>query len=93
MSFEAGYRVACDEIYHAVEYEDHPEKCGVCRACGVIRTVIEDAASTLCDQMTQEEFLTFAAIVGRGQRAAGRSGLGSVDISPSFPRRRESIDF
>ena len=67
MSYEAGYRAGYDaaftEIYAALNGDDHVEGCGTCRACGVMRAVIEDMISTVAKKMTTEEFLTFARIL------------------------------
>ena len=41
MDYQRGYEAAYAEIYAAVDSEDHPANCRECRACGVIRQVIE----------------------------------------------------
>ena len=63
--YQAGYEAAYAEIYAAVESESHPRECGDCRACGVMRTVIEDMMSTLSRKLTEDEFRTLAGILAR----------------------------
>lgn len=61
-SYQAGYEAAYTEIYAALESEDHPRNCGDCRACGVMRSVIEDAMLTLSRKLSTEEFFSLASI-------------------------------
>ena len=63
MSYDDGYRAAYAEIYAAINAEDHVRGCGDCRACGVMRTVIEDMMTTLSRKMTGDEFYTLAKIL------------------------------
>ena len=61
--YQRGYEAAFAEIFAAVDSNDHPANCGDCRACGVMRMVIEDAVRQLSRKMTQEEFYAFAGIL------------------------------
>lgn len=61
--YERGYDAALAEIYAALNSDEHP--CGNCRACGVIRSVIEDTLLSLANVMTEEEFTTIAKIISR----------------------------
>ena len=54
--YQRGYEAAYAERYAAVDSEDHPANCGECRACGVMRTVLEDSMRRLGGKMTPEEF-------------------------------------
>ena len=64
-SYQAGYAAAYAEIYAAIESEDHPRKCGDCRACGVMKSVIEGTMLTLSRKLTETEFSTLAGIFAR----------------------------
>ena len=64
-SYQRGYDDAYAEIYAAINSDDHPANCGTCRACGVMRSVLEDAMSTLAQKPSQDEFWTLAAIFKR----------------------------
>ena len=74
-SYQQGYDAAYAEIYAAVDSEDRPANCGECRACGVMRTVLEDSMRRLGGKMTLEEFNTLAGILkavnGREDGPAG----------------------
>ena len=65
MSFQDGYESAYTEIYAAIESEDHPRNCGDCRACGVMRSVLEWMMLSLSPKLTKEEFWTLADILAR----------------------------
>ena len=62
-TFQEGYDKAFADIYKASGNEDHSEKCGECRACGVVTTVIEDVVHQLAAFMTEDEFWVFSDIV------------------------------
>ena len=72
--YRRGYETAYAEIYAAVDSEDHPANCGECRACGVMRTVLEDAFAHLGRKLTPEEFSVLAGIVAvvNGREEAAR---------------------
>ena len=75
--FQRGYETAYAEIYAAVDSDDHPANCWGCRACGVMRTVLEDSMRRLGGKMTPEEFDTLAGIlraVNGREAAAGECG-------------------
>ena len=42
-----------------------PRKCGHCRACGVMRSVIEDAMMQLGRKLSVDELLTLSGILKR----------------------------
>ena len=63
--YQRGYDDAYTEIYAAIDSDDHPTNCGTCRACGVIRTVLEDAMTTLERKLSQHDFWTLAGILRR----------------------------
>ena len=62
-SFQKGYDEAFAEIYRTAGSPDHAARCGECRPCGVVRTVIEDAVHQLAAFMTEEEFWLFSGVV------------------------------
>ena len=63
--YQAGYEAAYAEVYAAIQSDKHPRECGHCRACGLMRAVIEDAMFTLGLKLTEEEFSTLAGILAR----------------------------
>ncbi len=63
--YQRGYEAAYAELYAAIDSEDHPANCGTCRACGLMRTVIEDAMTTLGRKLSQDDFWALAAILRR----------------------------
>lgn len=63
--YQRGYDAAYAEIYAAINSDDHPANCGTCRACGVMRTVLEDAMTTLGRKLSQDDFWSLAAILKR----------------------------
>ena len=65
VSYQDGYNAAYTEIYAAIESEDHPRQCGSCRACGVMRSVLEGMMLTLGPKLTESEFFTLADILAR----------------------------
>ena len=65
MNYQDGYNAAYAEIYAAIESEDHPRQCGSCRACGVMKSVIEEMMLTLSRKLTGEEFSALADILAR----------------------------
>ena len=65
MSFQAGYDAAYAEIHAAINSDDHPSQCGNCRACGVMRSVIEEMMLTLSQKLTNTEFSTLADILAQ----------------------------
>ena len=67
--YQRGYEAAYAEIYAAIDSEDHPKNCGTCRACGVMRTVLEDAMTTLGRKLSQEDFWALAAILKRADES------------------------
>lgn len=66
--YQNGYEAAYAEIYAAINSEDHPRSCGRCRACGVIRTVLEDTLMQLGRLLTEDEFDTLSAMLMRISR-------------------------
>lgn len=66
--YQNGYETAYTEIYVAIDSEDHPRNCGTCRACGVIRAVLEDTLMQLCRLLTEDEFDTLSAMLMRISR-------------------------
>ena len=64
------------EMYQVVGNPDHTETCGECRACGVVKTVIEDTVNQLAVWMSEDEFFLFAGIIEtvreRREQAKGR---------------------
>lgn len=74
-SFQRGTDEAFAAMYRASGSEDHAERCGECRACGVVTTVIEDMVQQLSAFMTDEEFWVFSGIVKnvRERREAERA--------------------
>lgn len=71
MTYQDGYEAAYREIYAAIDSDDHPANCGTCRACGVMRTVIEDMMITLSGKLSQDEFYTLAQILARANSREG----------------------
>ena len=65
VGYGAGYEAAYTEIYAAIESDDHPRNCGDCRACGVMRSVIEDAMMQLGRKLSVDELLTLSGILAR----------------------------
>ena len=66
-----GYEAAYAEIYGAIDSEDHPRRCGgACRACGVMRSVIEDTLQNLGRVMNEEEFETMVQIIAKASLRA-----------------------
>ena len=63
--YQRGYEAAYAEIYAAINSEDHPANCGDCRACGVMRTVLEESLMELGKKLSQEDFWSLAAILKR----------------------------
>ena len=72
--YHRGYEAAYTEIYAAIDSEHHPVNCGNCRACGVMRAVLEDAFARLGEKMTPEEFDALAGIIAvvNGREEAAR---------------------
>jgi len=66
--YQRGYETAYGEIYAAINSDDHPANCGDCRACGVMRTVLEDAMTTLGRKLSQDDFWALAAILKRANQ-------------------------
>lgn len=66
--YQRGYEAAYAELYAAIDSDDHPANCGTCRACGVMRTVLEDAMTTLGRKLSQDDFWTLAAILKRANQ-------------------------
>ena len=62
-SFQRGYDRAFADMYRASGDDDHMDRCGECRACGVVHTVIEDVVQQLTAFMTEEEFWVFSSLV------------------------------
>ena len=69
--FIRGYEAAYTEMYAAINSNDHPRNCGSCRACGVMRSVLEDAFSQLGSMLSEEEFQYLAGMM---QRLGSRFG-------------------
>ena len=63
--YQRGYEAAYTEIYAAINSPKHPRSCGNCRACGVMRSVLEDAFSQLATMLTEEEFQLLAGAMQR----------------------------
>ena len=68
--YQDGYEAAYAEIYAAIDSDDHPKNCGTCRACGVMRTVLEDAMTTLGRKLSQDDFWALATILQRTNDAS-----------------------
>ena len=66
--YQRGYEAAYAEIYAAIDSDDHPANCGTCRACGVMRTVLENAMTTLGRKLSQDDFWSLAAILKRANQ-------------------------
>ena len=69
--YQRGYEAAYTEIYAAIDSDDHPRNCGNCRACGVMRSVLEDAFGQLATMLTEEEFQYLTEVM---QRLGPRNG-------------------
>ena len=52
-------------MHAAIESEDHPRNCGDCRACGVIRAVIDDTMRQLSEMLDTVDFLELVRIVNQ----------------------------
>ena len=76
-SFDEGYNYAFIEIYSVVGNVEHSESCGECRACGVIKSVIEDTVHQLAAWMEPEEFWVFVGIVKNVKERRERVKLGN----------------
>ena len=61
--YQEGYDAAFAEMYAVAGNFDHAEDCGECRACGVVKQVIEDTVQQLVAWMMEDEFFLFAGIV------------------------------
>ena len=66
--YQRSYDAAFAKIYAAIDSEDHPRNCGTCRACGVIRAVIESTMMQLGSLLTEAEFNALAAMLARVKR-------------------------
>ena len=66
--YQRSYDAAYVEIYAAINSDDHPKNCGDCRACGVMRTVLENAMTTLGRKLSQDDFWTLATILKRANQ-------------------------
>jgi len=75
-SFQEGYNYAFIEIYSVVGNIEHAEECGECRACGVVRQVIEDTVHQLAAWMDPEEFWVFVGIVESAKERREQAKLG-----------------
>lgn len=67
--YQRGYEAAYAEIYAAIDSDCHPLYCGTCRACGVMRSVLEDAMTTLGSKLSEEDFVALAAIIQRANES------------------------
>ena len=63
--YQRGYDAALAEIYAALDSDDHPANCGNCRACGVIRSVIEDTFTRLSLLLPLEDVEALIKMVNR----------------------------
>ena len=63
--YQRGYDAALAEIYAALDSDDHPGNCGPCRACGVIRTVIEDTFMKLGKLLPPDDFDSISRMIQR----------------------------
>ena len=63
--YQCGYYAALASIYAALDSDDHPRNCGPCRACGVIRAVIEDTFLKLGQLLPEEDFESISRIIQR----------------------------
>ena len=61
-AFQRGYDKAFADMYRVSGIGDNAERCGECRACGVVTTVIEDLVQQLAGAMTEQEFFVFTGI-------------------------------
>ena len=67
--YQRGYDAAYAEIYAAIDSEDHPANYSTCKACGVMRMVLEDAMTTLGRKLSQDDFWTLATILERANES------------------------
>ena len=63
--YQRGYDAALADIYAAIESPDHPRRCGTCRACGVIRSVIESTFKELGKQLPPGDFEAMSGMIRR----------------------------
>ena len=63
--YQRGYDAALAEIYSALDSNDHPANCGSCRACGIIRSVIEDTFTRLSLLLPPEDVEALIKMVNR----------------------------
>lgn len=63
--YQRGYDAALADVYTALESDDHPRRCGTCRSCGVIRSVIESTFMELGRLLPGEDFDAMSTIVRR----------------------------
>ena len=63
--YQRGYEAALADIYAALESSDHPRNCGTCRACGVIRSVIESTFMELGRLLPGEDFEMLSKMIRR----------------------------
>ena len=63
--YQKGFDDAYAEIYAAIDSDDHPANCGTCRACGLMRTVLEESLMELGKKLSQDDFWALAAILKR----------------------------
>ena len=63
--YQRGYDAALVEIYAASIPTIIQENCGSCRACGVIRSVIEETFVKLGELLTDDEFKTLSRMILR----------------------------
>ena len=61
--YQRGYDAAYAQICTALNSDDHPSNGGDRHACGIKRTVLEDAMTTLATNLSQNEFCSLAAIL------------------------------
>ena len=63
--YRRGYDDAIADIYAALDSYDHPRNCGTCRACGVIRSVVEGTFMELGKQLAPEDFEAMSTLIRR----------------------------
>ena len=68
--YQRGYEEAYAEIYAAIDSDYHPRYCDGCRACNLMRSVLEDALMTIGRMISPEDFATLAAIIQRANQSA-----------------------
>ena len=72
--YSEGIEAAYKEIYYAIESDDHPRNCGPCRACWLIRSVIEDTFLSVGSMLSPEDFTTMRNLMAKLNEPPGQVG-------------------